>query len=384
METNRVTPKGNYADYLSGNYSDKEFIFELTEKNNGAYTTTGHPTGMRDKQTNQVVPFPLSKPIPMIGTVFFTEKGKTYPRRIRYLENESTIYADEQTAPLTGDNQPKKVVANFVKGRFRVDGRNSTLVKFMFEWDMNETKGSRDLKKTPMFRLVDNSKIAKVAQEKDELEFNVVKWCREADWDKNILPLCTMIFNPEHLVQSPSEIRYQLVQVAKRDPAQFQKMLDDPKTIRTITVKAAIEKGVITIDTSINGLFWTDNASIPLNVAAQGKDVIADFVAKSFSSDGERTYNGIYKLVNPEPELVAETQQTRVVQPPILKASTETDEELLTLIRTGVEKGLITVNSKKVWWKYKDENVKGEEGMIVKLRDNGIMLKVLKKEVLGE
>ena len=229
---------------------------------------------------------------------------------------------------------------------------------------------------------MDNSKKVEKAQKEEDELFDVVDWCRNADWETKALPLAQIIFtNPETLMQTPKEIRYSLVQVAKRDPAQFKKMLESPKTERTIVVRAAIEKGYIVKDSSLGGLFWTDNDSIPLNSAGPGKDVIEDFVNKSFSGKGEEIYKAIFDLVNPPEQYVAETKQSpRVIEAPILKECVDSDEDLLMLVRTGVEKGLITVNATKVWWKYKDESSKGEAALVAKLKDNPVMLQLMKKD----
>lgn len=194
-----------------------------------------------------------------------------------------------------------------------------------------------------------------------------------------------MLFSAEVMAQPAKEIRYNLTQIAKRDPRGFQRRLDDPKTKRMITVRAALEQGFIYVDKNLNSLFYSDNATAPLSSALPGQDVLQDFVAKSFSGTGEKVYNAIEKLVHPDPtEVVVETKQTaqRVVEAPIVKGTTETDEELQTLTRLAIEKGLVVIK-KPDWYNYKDENSKGEKKFIQKLRDNEIMLKVLKNEVLG-
>jgi len=276
----------------------------------------------------------------MVGTIFFTEKGETYPRKIRFCEGENSIYVDEQRPD---DKFPKRtVVAEWVKGKMRVDGQNSTMLKFMMAWDMNETKIGRDAKKQPFFRLVDNSKIAQKARESEDIEFNAIKWCREADWDTKVKPLASMIFTPETMMEPAGDIRHNLVQVAKKDPTSFIRFLDDPKTERTIVVRAALEKEIIVKDSSLNSLFWADNSSIPLNSAGPGKDPIEDFVAKSFSGEGERIYKAINDLVNVPEQIVAETKQTiRIIEEPIVKGTTETDDELKTLINAGIENDIV-------------------------------------------
>lgn len=369
--------KGSLSDYLNKEYSDKEFIFELIHKNSDK-------AAMRSKETGLPVRFPLTHRIPMVGTIFVAEGGVKIPKMIRYSAGESDIFIDKQTPD---DKRPKRtVVAEFINGRFRVDGRNSTLLNFMMNWDINESKVDRDRKKNAQFRLVDNSKIAIKAMEDDDIMFDVIKWCKEADWDAKVKPLAAMLFQPEVMAQPAREIRHNLTQMAKRDPKSFQRMLDDPKTKRTMTVKAALEQDFIVIDKNLNSLFWSDDSGAPLSSALPGQDVVKDFVAKSFSGAGEQVYKAIEKLVHPDKsEVPVQTAQTsqRVVEAPLVKGTTETDGELLTLINRALEKGII-VKSHPDWYAYKGEKGRGEKGMIKKLRDNEIMLRILKKEVFGE
>ncbi len=377
METTYKT-KGSLSDYLNKDYSNKEFVFELVNRN-------PDKAFMRSKETGQPVRYPLAYKIPMVGTIFVTEGGIKTPKLIRYAAGESDIFIEKQTPD---DKRPKKtVVAEFINGRFRVDGQNSTLLRFMMSWDINESKPDRDTKKLAQFRLVDNSKIAAKAMEDDDIMFDALEWCKKADWDTKVQPLASMIFSPEVMAQPTREIRYNLMQIAKRDAMSFQRMLDDPKTKRTMTIKSALEQGFIIIDNNLNSLFWSDNSNAPLSSALPGQDVIKDFVAKSFSGIGEQVYKAIEKLVYPpvEEEPIAKTVQTpqRVVGAPIVKGTTDTDEELSTLIKSAVSKGVMSIG-KPDWYNFKGEKGRGEKGMIKKLRDNEIMLKILKKEVLGE
>ncbi len=97
-------------------------------------------------------------------------------------------------------------------------------------------------------------------------------------------------------------------------------------------------------------------------------------------------HNLIEKLVYPdESEVVVKTEQTaqRIVEAPIVKGTTDTDEELSILIKSAISKGVMSIG-KPDWYNFKGEKGRGEKGMIKKLRDNDIMLKILKKEVLGE
>lgn len=382
-------PRGTYADFLSGDYSNKHFVFELLKKNpQVGNNSLGNPmAGMRSKETGRTVEFPLSSPILLVGTIIAEkqENGKLlkFPRKIRYAVGEESIFVDEQQPD---DKFPKQhVFANFIKGRFQVDGADSTLLKFLFAWDQNETNEKRNPKKFPKFKLVDTSIIARKAMEINKQKFDVVKWCYTADWVAEVKPLASVIFTAEQLMSSSDEIRHNLVVIAERNPEAFQKMLKDPKTERLMVLKAALDKDIIVKNPAINGLFWSDNPNQPISVAAPGKEVLADFIAKSFGTEGEKTYYAIRDLVFPkeaEGYTPSTDQKPMIFEAPVVKGSTDTDEELLTLVRAAIEKGIITVSKNNVWWKFMDNSFQKESGMVVGLRDNDIMLEVLKRKVL--
>lgn len=380
-----VKPRGTYADYKSGgDVANKIFVFELIKGNNQSNL-------MRSKETGKPVDFPLTKTIPMVGTINFKDEktGRTYPRKIRYVPGENSIFVDEQTPD---DKFPKtKVLASFIKGRFQVEGSDTPRLDFMMNWDINETNEGRNKQKFAQFRLVDTSKIASQARVADKAKFDLIKWCYDADFATKIQPLASLFFTAEQMTQNTDEIRFNLKIMAERNPVWFKNMLDDKNTERKLVVKAAINRGFLEINAQQNALLWTDNSDAPLSVAAPGKDVLEDFVTKSFSADGERYYKAIYDLMNPPkkmeaPLLQATTSQTAEpvkLDAPLVKAADESDAELLALVKRGVEMNLITVNSTKVWWKYKGESAMKEEGMVTKLRSNPTMLAILKSEVLG-
>ena len=367
-------PQGTTADYASGKISDKKFVFELLNRNpeNGI---------VRSKETGRTIAFPISKSIPLIGTIYWKDKeGVVYTRAIRYIKGESSIFVDEQK-PDNKDNPPKKVYWNFLKGRKEIDGSNSVLLKFVMNWDMNQSKDAkygRFSKDAPEFKLVDNTKSANKAKEADELEYDVVKWCREADWKTKVQPLASLIFSAEQMMQNSDEIRYNLVQVAKRDPAQFKVMLDDPKTERAILLKAAIERGIVIIRN--DALYWRDNNNEPISVAAQGQDVVKDYVSKSFSGRGEEIYSAIKRIMNPPAEAIVKeiAPQTNQTVPPKVDG-VDSDEVLMGLIKEGIEREIIP--KRGIWYKYKDFPFQKKEKLLQELKDVPALLAFLKSDL---
>lgn len=380
---NSIKPRGTYADYLSGNTEDKIFVFELSKNN-------GQSKRMFSKETGRGIKFPLSKMIPMIGTIY--DPKLKFPRKIRFVDGENTIFVDEQTPD---DKKPKmKVFVDFVNGRKTIDGKDSVMLKFFMEWDINATKPTRDIKKKAEFFLVDTSQMVAKAKKIDKDKFAAAQWCYDAPLDK-VLAVASLKLNSEQMVQQSDDIRWNLKIIAERDPEAFLKMLEDPSTERRFIMMKALEKGVVMINAHINAMCWSDNPNNPMTVAPAGKDVLEDFITKSFSTDGERYFRAIEDLVTPkkivdaEPTekvvFVAETKQTAetiAIPKPAIKANTITEDEIKQMINVAKEKGLITVASNNLWWKYRGSSFKKEDGFIQALRDNETMLGLFRNDVL--
>ncbi|MES3018140.1 MAG: hypothetical protein V4721_10185 [Bacteroidota bacterium] len=383
---NTPRPRGTYADYLNGDTEGKVFIFELIKNNKNNPQVVSAETG-------RPVPFPLSVPFPMVGRIFWKDpkSGKVTPRKIRFAEGEGSIFVDEQTPDK--DNPKTKVFAKFINGKIQIMGEESVQLKFIMSWDINATKSDRDEKKQAKFFLVDSSKAIAKSRIAHKERFAVEKWCDETELDK-VLAVAELKLSSEQMVQPAEDIRFNLSLIAARNPSEFLAMLEDPKTERRYIIKKAIKKGFITINDRNNGVFWSDNPSSPLTVAAPGKDIMEDFIAKSFSGDGERYFEAIRQAVEPQSVVVQEAavkseyvERNSAVEPPVLKpeirATGESEEELKVLVTKAREMGLVTVNKTNVWWKYKDHNSQGEDKLIQALRDNPTMLAIMKSEVLG-
>jgi hypothetical protein len=356
-------PKGTYADYKSGNFSDKVFHFELTKKYSG---------DMMKDSTGKPVAFPLTEMFPMTGTIFFQPvSGRGYIRKIRYVEGLKTFYVDEQNEDK--DHPFKKVLLEFINGKKQIDGTETVLLDFIFSWDACETKENKDPKKTPLFRLIDTTKLVAQGRKAQKLEFDAVNWCYNALPDK-IMPVACLTLNSEQLMQNIEDIRFNLVQMAKRNPQAFNDLLNDPKTERIYVLRQAVERGYLTVNQNMNAVCWTDNPNAPLTNAPMGKDPVTDFVVKSFSGEVEKCYFDIYNLVSP-------TKSETIVKEELSEPqSLLSEKELLDLIKEGKEKGIITF-SKPYWTKYKGEAFKSEQAMISALKTNSNMLSVLKHDL---
>lgn len=377
---NSHKPRGTYADYLNGNIEDKIFVFQLAKDNRNNQTMT--------TDTGAPIPFPLSVSFPMVGTIYEkNEKGVVSPRKIRYIEGEPSIYVDQQTPD---KDVPKTLVRKaFVRGRAQVDGRDSVQLEFMMKWDINGSNPKRNDKKVIKFNLVDTSKMVAKARQADKAKYDVAKWCMDGEFEK-VKAVASLKLSDEQMVQSSEDIRWNLKLVAENNPEEFLKMLENPSTERRFIMMKAIDKGIVSVNVQLNAMCWSDNLNNPMTVAPEGKNILEDFIVKSFSTDGERYFRAIEDLVMPKekPEVkqpLAETNQTNDVSPivkPAVQGTGIADSELEILINAGLEKKVITITANTLWWKYREQSFKQKEGFMQGLRDNAIMLSLLQKDVL--
>jgi len=375
---NQVKQRGTYKNYLDGDFADKIFVFESVSRN---------PQGgsVASKETGKVQPFPLSETIFCVGSVKEKNKaGQMAPRKIRYVPGEDSIYVDEQTSDK--DFPKVKVLASLVNGRITIEGDDAPRLNFFMNWDINETKKDRDTKKVARFRLLDTSVMAAKSRDKKKLAFDVLNWCYTADFKTKIKPLASLYFTHEQMAQQAEDIRHNLSMMAEANPEKFQAILDNPQTERKITIKRAIAEGHVVVDVTSNGIAWAQNPNAFFSVAAPGVDPIEDFANKSKSGDGQKYYDAMYKLVNDveeisAPAMIEHVAEVKNVPMPTIKSASESDAEIIIMINTALEKGLITKTSNNVWFKYKSISANSKEQMVEKLRSNPIALNILKSEL---
>lgn len=380
-------PKGTYADYQAyisdpknNPIDDKKFVFELCQKPTDA--TLKDPDG-------KPVQFPVSIIIPMSGSIFHKDpvSGIGHKRRIRYVEGWKTIFEDEQLdAKGNALVNPKKVVAEFIRGKKEIDGTDTVLLSFFMNWDMNESKADRDTTKTPKFKLVDTSKLAKAGRELDKQQFDAVSWCYNAPMSK-IMAVATLVMTHEQLMQNTEDIRYNLVNAAKRNAAKLLELMNDPKTEKNYVVRQAIERNILIINPSLNAICYPMNPNAPLSVADAGKDPVIDFVYKTLTSvDVQKYYVDIANAVAPPVEqtkTVAYSEPVKEIKytAPAKTSTTVFDEaELKSLYETGLAKGVIE-QKPPYWKKYKGMSAKNEADFITKLKENPPLLNLLRHDL---
>ena len=186
--------------------------------------------------------------LPQKGVTVFDSENDTV-REIRYCPNEPSIYVDEQS-----DNAIKESVA-FREGKLFVPKEKPNLRKFMESHPMNTANGGH------IFRKVDKKKDASDELEKEFKVSAAVAMVRDKDIN-DLLPIA-LYFNV-NINKPSSEIRFNLLRIAKSKPQDFIESFDSPSvTARSIVQQA---KDYQIIEVKEDRCSWFDSKSMIVSV----------------------------------------------------------------------------------------------------------------------
>lgn len=175
-------------------------------------------------------------------------------RAIRYCEMEPSIYVDEQA----GNSVKSTIIFNF--GRLFVDSTKPNLKEFLDSHPQNEANGGG------LFRRVDYENNAKESLSQEFELVDAVSMVRDKSIDE-LLPVA-IAFNIN--TDAPvSEIKYDLLQIAKSNPKMFIQSFDNPSITMKAKVKKAAMYQVIKLDNDY--IRWFDSNKIIISVPS-GQD----------------------------------------------------------------------------------------------------------------
>ena len=183
-------------------------------------------------------------------------------REMRYCPNEPSIWADEQ-----GDNARKETVA-FREGKLFVAKDKPNLRKFMDLHPMNIGNGGK------VFKQVDKKQDAEIELKKEFLLTDAIGMVR----DKTINELLPIALYFGVNINTPvTEIRYNLLNIAKKKTEEFIQSFDSPQVQARSTVQQAKDYQIINVND--NGCYWFDSnrliVSVP--VGQDSMDVMVRF-----------------------------------------------------------------------------------------------------------
>jgi hypothetical protein len=199
--------------------------------------------------------------LPQTGVTIYDESKNTI-REIRYCPNEASIWRDEQSEFAQREH------IMFRDGLLYVPYTKPNLIEYLTKHPGNtENDGNR-------FELVDD---AKTAEEQLSTEFQMldaVQLVRDKEIDE-LLPIA--LFYNMNVNRPSSEIRFDLLQEARSNPAGFISAFDNPMVAVRSTIKTAEMYQIIKSDES--GTYWFDSGRLIVStpVGQDSIDVLARF-----------------------------------------------------------------------------------------------------------
>jgi len=195
--------------------------------------------------------------LPQKGVTVYDEVNDTV-REIRYCPNEPSIYVDEQS-----NNAVRQSVA-FRNGRLFVPREKPNLRKFL---EIHPQNG-------PVFKEINKRRDAEQELQREFLLTDAIAKVRDTDIN-DLLPVA--IYFGVNINSPVSEIRYNLLNIAKRNTQDFLQSFDSPQVMARSTVQQAKEYQIINVKG--NGVFWFDsnNLIVSVPVGQEPIDVMTRF-----------------------------------------------------------------------------------------------------------
>lgn len=208
--------------------------------------------------------------LPQKGVTVYDEANDTV-REIRYCPNEPSIYVDEQS-----ENAVKQSVA-FRDGRLFVPKEKPNLRKFL---EIHPQNG-------PVFKEVNKRRDAEEELQKEFLLTDAIAKVRDTDIN-DLLPVA--IYFGVNINAPVSEIRYNLLNIAKRKTQDFLQSFDSPQVMARSTVQQAKEYQIINVKS--NGVFWFDSNNLIVSVPV-GQDPIDVMTRFCLTEKGAATLSNL-------------------------------------------------------------------------------------------
>lgn len=186
--------------------------------------------------------------LPQKGVTIYDEEQDTV-REIRYCPNEPSIYVDEQS------DKALKQSVTFREGRLFVPKDKPNLKAFLEAHPHNKSNGGM------LFGLVDKKKDAEETLNKEFLLNDAITMVRDKDINE-LLPVA--IFYGINVNRPVTEVRYNLLNTAKKNPQEFIDAFDNPKVKTRSLLKQAADYQMIKIKD--DGVYWFDSNGLIVSV----------------------------------------------------------------------------------------------------------------------
>jgi len=193
-------------------------------------------------------------------TVFDSEKDTV--RELRYCPNEPSVWRDEQS-----DNATRQSVI-FRDGKMFVPKSQPNLRVFMEKHPFNQANGGN------IFRLVDKKRDAEIELKKEFFLTDAVSMVRDKDI-QDLLPVA-MYFGV-NINASVSDIRYNLLRIAKTKTQEFIESFDSPQVRTRSILQQAADYQIIKMTSDSVKWFDSNTMIVSVPVGQEPLDVLARF-----------------------------------------------------------------------------------------------------------
>jgi len=191
--------------------------------------------------------------LPTSGFTIFDPETKTR-REVRYAENESSIFKEEQ-----GEFTIRKPI-KFKMSELFVSSEYPALIKLLDMHYGNQKNGGS------LFYRVDKVEESKKEVENDFAAADAIQMIRQKSLDELMPVVLHLGINTN---QTTFEIKKDLLQFAKKDPNGFMKRFDSPLVKLKAIVQNAADFGIL--DIKEDGIYWFDSQKLILT-NPEGKD----------------------------------------------------------------------------------------------------------------
>ena len=186
--------------------------------------------------------------IPQKGVTVYDEENDTV-REMRYCPNEPSIWMDEQSP------NAKKEAIVFRNGNLVVPREKPNLRMFLDRHPQNIANGGST------FKMMDEAKDAETKLNEEMTQFEAVAALKSADLDDL---LAVALFFNVNIDRKTSEIKYDLLSIAKKNPEKFISAFDDPAVKMKALFRQAKDYQIIKV--SKDSVRWFDSNSLIVSV----------------------------------------------------------------------------------------------------------------------
>ncbi|MCW3977586.1 MAG: hypothetical protein NWE77_06605 [Candidatus Bathyarchaeota archaeon] len=200
--------------------------------------------------------------IPQKGVTVYDAENDTV-REMRYCPNEPSIWVDEQS-----ENAKREAIV-FRNGKLIVPREKPNLRKFLDVHPQNIANGGQ------LFKQMDEAKDAEIKLNEEMNQFEAVSMIKNSDLEDL---LAVALFFKVNIDRKTSEIKYDLLQIAKKTPSKFIQAFDDPAVKMKALVRQAKEYQVISIKK--DSVRWFDSNSLIVSVphGQEPEDIMVRFL----------------------------------------------------------------------------------------------------------